>query len=130
MEIVRRGEGRRSIEVKVGELSEPASVAAGTLQAPARSGLGLELAELDPTVRKRLAPETGVLVRRVGPGLALDAGLAPGDVLVEVDGQPVTSVAACERLLERGTEARPVLLRIRRGAVSSFVALRGPGSGL
>jgi S1-C subfamily serine protease len=74
-----------------------------------------------------LAPEKGVLVRRVHPGYALDAGLAAGDVLVEVDGQLLSSVAESERLLARASEARPVLVRIRRGNLSSFVAVRGAG---
>ena len=51
------------------------------------------MAELDKLNRERLAPEKGVLVRRVSGGYALDAGLSAGDVLVELDGQPVRSVA-------------------------------------
>ena len=130
MEIVRRGEGRKSIAVRVGELSEAPSAMPGSPPVVARMGLGLELTELDLAARDRLATERGVLVRRVHPGYALDAGLAAGDVLVEVDGQLVASVAESERLLARASEARPVLVRIRRGNSSSFVAVRGAGPAL
>ena len=129
MEILRRGEGRKVITVNVGELSEGRSPV-GAARSAQRTGLGLELAELDRPSSKQLAPEKGLVVRRVTPGFALDAGLIAGDVLVEVDGQAVTSVAECERLLAQASEARPVLVRIRRGGASSFVAVRGAGSAL
>lgn len=129
MEIVRRGEGRKTIAIKVGELSETRSSVLST-PSSAPPGLGLELAELDKLNRERLAPEKGVLVRRVSGGYALDAGLSAGDVLVELDGQPVSSVAECQRQLEQASAARPVLVRIRRGGASIFVAVRGLGSGL
>ena len=129
MEIVRRGEGRKTITIKVGELTEarPSVVSAPSLAVP---GLGMELAELDKLNRERLAPEKGVLVRRVTAGYALDAGLSAGDVLVELDGQPVRSVGECQRQLEQASAARPVLVRIRRGGASIYVAVRGLGSGL
>ncbi len=129
LEVMRRGEGRRVITVKVGELSEGRFAQAATPPA-SRAGLGLDLMELDSAAGAPHSGEKGVVVRRVVPGYALDAGFEAGDVVVEVNGKVVTSVVETERLLAEASEARPALVRIRRGGNTSFVAVRGNGSGL
>ena len=66
---------------------------------------------------------TGVVVTRVQPGSnAADAGLRAGDVIEEVDRQPVGSSDALRDALSKGSE--PALLLVHRGETTSFVTLQ------
>jgi serine protease Do len=79
---------------------------------------GLQLVTVDPELARRydLPVDRGALVRKVHPGSpAADAGLAEGDVVVGVGGQPVTAredVATALYSVELGA---PVALAVRRG---------------
>ena len=65
---------------------------------------------------------TGVVVTRVQPGSnAADAGLRAGDVIEEVDRQPVQSSDALRDALSKGST--PALLLVHRGETTSFVTL-------
>jgi hypothetical protein len=60
---------------------------------------GLAVGALSEDERRVLGVEKGVLVRQVWRGYqAALAGLLPGDVIVELDGQPVTAAADLERM--------------------------------
>ncbi|MCB9763336.1 MAG: PDZ domain-containing protein [Alphaproteobacteria bacterium] len=56
----------------------------------------------------------GVVIGRVVPGSPASGALEPGDLLVAVDGQPVSDDAAARRLLS-GAPGAPVRLTVRRG---------------
>ena len=59
--------------------------------------------------------ETGVLVAGVEPGSpARRAGLLPGDLIVDVDGEPLPDVDTLHRLLTEATIGRPLALRVVR----------------
>ena len=61
------------------------------------------------------APGGGVQINGVIPGsVAEQSGLRPGDVLLEYNGQPVSTLAALTTLVRGGGEGAPVSLRIRR----------------
>lgn len=66
--------------------------------------LGLSLIEVDQNNAHRFdvpAAMTGLLVQRVEPmSVAHDAGIARGHVLLEVNRQPVSSVAALRRIID------------------------------
>jgi hypothetical protein len=49
--------------------------------------------------------------------------LAPGDIIVEADRQPLRSTADLEAAL-RSAQARPVLLLVNREGQTVFVAVR------
>jgi serine protease Do len=67
----------------------------GDSAGPQKGKLGLAVAELTPDVRQQLhipSQVNGVAVQSVRPASpADDAGLAPGDVILEVDRKPVSS---------------------------------------
>jgi serine protease Do len=93
--ILRNGSAQ-TLSVKVGEFHKDAEVASdGDSASPQKGKLGLAVAELTPDVRQQLhIPQqvNGVAVQSVRPASpAEDAGLAPGDVILEVDRKPVTS---------------------------------------
>jgi serine protease Do len=73
------------------------------------------------------APDgNGVAVRDIEPdGPAANAGLRPGDVIVDVNGKNVASVAEVRDAVQAAREAkkRNVLMRIKNGESSRFVAL-------
>jgi serine protease Do len=93
--VIRNG-ASQTVHVKVGEYHKDAEVASdGDAAAPQKGKLGLAVAELTPDVRNQLhipSQVNGVAVQSVRPASpAEDAGLTPGDVIVEVDRKPVTS---------------------------------------
>jgi serine protease Do len=107
---------------------------------PEERRYGLALAPLTPEVRSRLGlsadVETGAVVTDIEPGGVADAaGLSTGDVIVEVNQQPVNGPADVIEQLEkaRADGQNNLLLRILRGESHIFVALplatNGEGSG-
>ena len=121
--VFRRDVGLQTVVATVGELKEqtPARV-------PARRGdagharFGLAVGELSEVQRKNIDVDHGVNVAGVDDGPARDAGLRPGDVILEIDNKRVNDVQDFFRLLEHASPSRPVLLRIRRGMATMFLA--------
>jgi len=85
-----------TIHLKVGEFHNPTEVA-GNSNEPNQKGakLGVSVSNITPDVRQQLnLPDNinGAAIESVKPASpAEDAGLAPGDVILEVDRHPVTS---------------------------------------
>jgi serine protease Do len=68
------------------------------------------------------------VVRSVGDSSpAADAGIRPGDVLVEVDHQRVASVAEMKRVLEAHPKNTPVVVLLQRHDQSLYVAVDTQG---
>jgi serine protease Do len=93
---VLRNGSSQTINVKVGEFHKEAEVASdGDAAAPQKGKLGLAVSELTPEIRQQLhipSQVQGVAIQSVRPASpAEDAGLAPGDVILEIDRHPVTS---------------------------------------
>jgi serine protease Do len=93
--IIRNGT-RETVKVKVGEYKKNADVASdGGAASPQKGKLGLAVAELTPDVRQQLhipSQVNGVAVQSVRPASpAEEAGLTPGDVILEVNRKPVSS---------------------------------------
>ncbi len=99
----------KSVTVKIGESS--AVAASGALH-PFLDG-----ATLAPDENGR-----GVVVSNIAPGsVAADSGLRPGDVIVSVNRQPVTSVDAVRKAAGK---SKQLLLRILRGNAAMFLVLQ------
>jgi serine protease Do len=68
--------------------------------------------------------ETGVVVTEVKPDSpAAQAGLAPGDVIREVNRMPVQGLQDVERGLARRQDAGQVLLRVERDGSQRYVVI-------
>jgi len=121
--VVREGR-ERTMEVTVGTLpSERAQATAP--RGREETGVaqwGLALEPLPPAAARRLGVPGGVVVAGVASGSpADDAGLEPGDVIVQVNRHPVTSLVDVRRAL--GGNVRHALLLVRRGDTSVYVEL-------
>ncbi|MFQ5692762.1 MAG: DegQ family serine endoprotease [Nitrospinota bacterium] len=109
---VLRGGRETTLKVKVGRLSEEQVASAG-----ARPGmLGLTLQELTPERARELGlkAQRGVLVRGVSPdSAAARAGIRPGDVVLEVNRQPVSDLNDLRGALSKSDEGH--LFLVQRG---------------
>jgi serine protease Do len=88
---------------------------------------GVQVDQLTPDIRQQLGLNSdvkGVVVTEVPPGSpAEDAGLQRGDVIEQVDRQPVNSVSDYERLIRPAGNKTMVLL-VNRGGNTTFVVVQ------
>lgn len=90
-----------------------------------KQGLGIAVAELDKASLNELNLDHGVRVMEVDPqGVAAEAGISAGDVLVELNQQPLTSVQALRDVVAKLPTNRPVSLRLVRNGRPLYIALR------
>ena len=133
MGILRDGRAR-DITVTLSELAEdaqgatPAPGAADEAkpQVGANALLGLDVADLTAPERRQLGlgANEGVRITRVNSQAGREAQLAPGMVVLQVGRTPVGSVAALNRELAGYKKGDVVMLLVRAGANSAFVAIR------
>jgi serine protease Do len=111
-----RDRSRHTLTAKLGE--QPGETAA--------SRLGLDVRPVTPAVAQELGlPGTdGVVVMSVEPDSAgARAGIERGDILRELDGKPIKSLADFERVTSGLATDKPVSARLQRGSNSMYVAL-------
>ncbi|MGH8082828.1 MAG: DegQ family serine endoprotease [Lysobacter sp.] len=98
--------------------------------APSSKGnaLGIVVQDVDPAARQHLSlkPGEGVVVRDPGDA-AGEAGVRPGDVILSVGRTQVGSTAALSRALAGTQKDQTVMLLIRRGAQTQFIAVQAGG---
>ena len=126
VEVMREGK-RKTLSVTIGELPEEGAVAG--LGSPADPGqasnskLGISVRNLSPAEREETdLGDKGVLVEKVDEGAGLDAGLRPGDVILQVNSKEVKTVeelAAAVDALKAGARV-PILVQ-RQG--TPFIAI-------
>ncbi|MGN6515072.1 MAG: DegQ family serine endoprotease [Rhizomicrobium sp.] len=103
--------------------------------APKSSRLGLSLSSLDDASRtKYKLPKSaaGVVVTDIDPaGAAADKNFRPGDIIVEVQNQPVHSPDEVNKIVDANTKAgkKVTLLLVSRGGDLTYVAVRTGGAG-
>lgn len=131
--ILRDGKPRQ-ITVTLTELDEdaarPGNAEAGAGQDKPQAGanalLGLDVADLTAAERRQLGlePGEGVRITGVNSRAAREARLAPGMVVLQVGRTAVGSVAALNRELAGYKKGDVVMLLVRSGGNSAFVAVR------
>jgi serine protease Do len=115
-----------SLDVMLSEMPEQA-VTSTKGEATASPTLGMKLAPLDERLRRQLrieadAPGKIVVVGVEPNSRAADAGLRPGDILVELDGKPLSSVDQVQRAAKGAKQ--PLLFGVRRGPSVRYVAVQ------
>ena len=109
--------------VKVGELEEKK---AEVTKVPMRKSLGITIQNVTPEMARGLGlkTETGVVITRVDPGSpAARAGLQRGDVIQEINQEPVKDAEDFSKKIEKAKEQERVLLLIQRGQNNLFAAV-------
>ena len=83
--------------------------------------LGLALRPLDPNERRQSGIPSGLVIEDAG-GPAIAAGVLPGDVLLSVNGKPVSTVEQVRDMVGKSTKS--VALLIQRGNDRIFIPVR------
>jgi serine protease Do len=102
---------------------------------PKSSRLGLSLAALDDAVRaKYKLPKdaAGVVVTDIDPlGASADKNFRPGDIIVQVQNQPVRTPDDVNKIVDANAKAgkKVALLLVSRGGDLTYVAVRTGGAG-
>ena len=124
---IQRGNAEQQVRARLGELT-PESARSSAGQGGGNQGgrLGITVAPLTPDLAAQLnlpRGTQGVAIQSVDPnGPAAQAGLQAGDVIQQVNRQPVLSPEDIRGLLAKSGD-RPPLLLINRGGQTIFVAV-------
>lgn len=125
---VLRDGSTKTVEVKVQQLPGSEELAQADKRGQNDEGTlnGVAVADLDPQARQQLRLPTtlkGAVVTDLEPNsAAAEAGLRPGDVILEINRKPVKSAEEAVKLTEKGADKR-TLLRVWRNGGSSFVVV-------
>jgi len=123
--VVQRENKRVPMSVMVGELKEEERVAS----VPEKERLGLSVQTVTPDIARSLGLDQaqGVIVSSVQPGSpAADAGLARGDVILEVNRQAIKSAAELQNITDNAKAGANLLFLVRRSGNNLFVAMNVP----
>jgi serine protease Do len=92
---------------------------------------GMQVGEITPELQRqfRLQSNKGVVVRRVSPGSpAAEAGIQPGDVVLELNRNKVASV---KDFVDKAKNAKdkdsPALLLVQRGNATLYTVIKPSG---
>ncbi len=88
---------------------------------------GFAVAPITPEIARQLNAETGkgVVVANVVKGTpASEAGIAPGDIVVEVNGKPVHNITEFFSFLKDVKSGESVIFFVRRGLEAIFIPLK------
>jgi serine protease Do len=120
--VVRDGKSR-SFQVELAErrLGNEEHPAIEKGDEPTRGKIGISLAPVPERLSEQLGGQDGALVQSVRPDSPADGKLEPGDLIAEVDRQPVHSPDDAARLLGQGKG--PALLRVLRQGSPMYVAV-------
>jgi serine protease Do len=120
---VKRKEKDLTFKVTVGKMPTEEPVAVTPPEGLERYGFSVQ--DLTPELRERLEVEKGgVLVSTVEPeGSAFRRGLRRGDVILEVNRQPVESRRDLLRLIGESRPETDLLLLVQRGKSTRFIVV-------
>ena len=114
-----------TLNAKITQLEEPERRVAAQ-SGGEKPALGLSVEPVTPAVARELGlPESrGVIVKGVEDGSpAANAGIQAGDVIVEVDRQPVASVSELRSVVDKHAKGTPLLVLLHRNGSSLYGAI-------
>jgi serine protease Do len=125
LEVLRDGRSQTLYATLDAQKADTKTRSAGS-EASDAQGFGMTVEPLTPEVARELeltGRREGVVIREVDPdGAAAAAGLQPGDVIVQVNGQAVKSSGELKSALGQAPD-RPALLLVARKGGDAFVTL-------
>jgi serine protease Do len=113
-----RDKSWQDIQAKLGTAEEPGKQLADASGAAAGGQLGLSLRPLSREERQQTKIEGGLVVEDAS-GAAARAGVEPGDVLLAINGKPVTSVEQVKSVMQG--KPKSVALLVQREGEKIFV---------
>ncbi len=122
---VMRSGASRNLTVKVGQLSSEKTAQTSSIQ-PTQGKWGLQLKDLDPQMAGKLGmnPGQGALVAGVQSGSPAErAGVQRGDVILEMNRQPVHSASQAAELAAKAVDKEPLLVLVKRDAGNFYLTL-------
>ncbi|WP_263772407.1 DegQ family serine endoprotease [Propionivibrio soli] len=117
LQVWRKG-NTRDVEVKVGAQKETTASATEGSNSADQGRLGLAVRPLTAQERRQADLRSGLLVQNAS-GSAARAGIRPGDIILSVNGEPVTSVEQLRALISKANKR--VALLIQRDDAQLFV---------
>lgn len=121
MTLIREGK-ERTVSVKIQELPDDLQ-SQSAIEQPVKNRLGITVKEL-PAEQK--ATSQGVLVGDVDEGPAAGAGIQPGDIIVNLNGDDISDVSQFDALVKKLPTGKPLRVLIQRGSGRMFLALTLP----
>jgi serine protease Do len=130
---VLRNKGRKTLNVVVGELDLEAEQGRSTRrneteQEPTGTGLGMDVGAITPDIARELElprGQGGAVVTCVERSSAASAGgVAPGDVILEINREPVTSLSEVTSGLRAVPAGSPVFMTVWRNGQRVFIIMR------
>jgi serine protease Do len=127
-----RDKKRQTLNVTIDELDleaeqQGARSSRGSSEAPAETGFGMGLGPVTPEIARQLdvpRGRGGAVVSDVERrSAAANSGIFPGDVILEVNRQPVANVSQITRALQSATPGTPVFLLLWRDGREVFVTM-------
>ncbi|HUT72318.1 MAG TPA: DegQ family serine endoprotease [Desulfatiglandales bacterium] len=122
MEVIRKGQ-RESIQAEIGELEEEEKP---QVASEARPNLGLTVREITPELARNfgLSETSGVVIVQVQANSpAQEAGLAPGDMILEIDQVEMKGLEQFNKMTEGYKAGDTILFLIKRRGSTLFLTL-------
>ena len=112
------------LTARVAKLDDPDQKVAA--EAGEKGKLGVAVEPMTPAIAKELGLKEakGLVVKRVEDGSpAANAGIRAGDVILEVDRQPVKDVAGLRQLVDKHAKGTPMVMLVQRQNTTMYVAV-------
>ena len=126
VKVIRQGD-EEELTVKIGLLqqAQAAQLSSKTTPKTAVNRIGLAVTDLTDEQRQQLQVEkNGVLVEHVGKGIAMDAGIQPGDVILRVQNTPIHNVAEFNKIVAKLPVNKSIAMLIQRNGSPVFIAFK------
>ncbi len=124
VEVLRKGK-RQTVKVEVGELKEEEAAAQPPTET--RPKLGMSMEDITPDIAKRLGltETSGVVVVQVEDGSpAAEAGVRPGDILLEVDQKAIASLEDFDAKTSGYKAGDTLLLLVKRQSATLYLTVK------
>ena len=122
VELIRKGQGKK-LQVIMGELAEERKAPVISEETP---DLGFSVDEITPEIARHfgLSDTKGIVVTTVKEGTpAAEAGLMPGDVILEIDNVKVSDIDQFNRKIVTYKAGDTMLFLIKRQGITHFVTV-------
>lgn len=123
VEVMRRGK-KKSIKVKIGELKEEAEAKA---EIEEQSDLGMTVEKITPELVRQfgLSGRSGLVVVQVeNNSPAEKAGIRQGDILVEIDQEPINELSKYREKLQEYEKGDTILFLVKRKGTTLYLTLK------